>query len=162
MSASSVTSRRKLSLALQTDRYGWGREGGRVAAPGQGEPRWGKVPPMHSQARRAALLTWSAWRCLQVQVSSSPVYNTGRRLGKGGFGQVFLGTRSQKSRSAKDNKPVEVNRAFLLGGCLPAVCGHARRTAPGRSTCIRSVRASLDCHRVWPPPLSLPAGGPQV
>jgi hypothetical protein len=52
----------------------------------------------------------------QVQVSSSPVYTTGRRLGKGGFGQVFLGTRSQKSRSAKDQKPVEVRSA-----CLPAV-----------------------------------------
>ncbi|KAL4442959.1 hypothetical protein ABPG77_008450 [Micractinium sp. CCAP 211/92] len=58
----------------------------------------------------------------KVQVSNSPVYTTGRRLGKGGFGQVFLGTRSQKSRSAKDNKPVEVALKFehnTSKGCTP-------------------------------------------
>jgi hypothetical protein len=46
---------------------------------------------------------------LQVQVGSSPVYYAGRRLGKGGFGQVFLGTRAGKARSSlKDPKPSEV------------------------------------------------------
>ncbi|KAI3436643.1 hypothetical protein D9Q98_006059 [Chlorella vulgaris] len=58
----------------------------------------------------------------KVQVSSSPVYATGRRLGKGGFGQVFLGTRAQKPRSAKDQKPVEVALKFeheTSKGCTP-------------------------------------------
>lgn len=32
----------------------------------------------------------------------------GRRLGKGGFGQVFLGTRAAKGRATKDPKPAEV------------------------------------------------------
>jgi serine/threonine protein kinase len=47
-----------------------------------------------------------------VQVSSSPVYNTGKRLGKGGFGQVFLGTRAGKSRTQRDPKPNEVALKF--------------------------------------------------
>jgi serine/threonine protein kinase len=75
-------------------------------------------------------------------VSNSPVYNTGRRLGKGGFGQVFLGTRSQKSRSAKDNKPVEVTRVppawlpvargpLCAGPCpCPVPALYARRLKP--------------------------------
>lgn len=41
-------------------------------------------------------------------MSNSPVYLTGKRLGKGGFGQVFLGTRANRSRNTKDSKPVEV------------------------------------------------------
>eukprot|EP00887_Chlorella_sp_A99_P002731 scaffold6.g2731.t1 len=58
----------------------------------------------------------------KVQVSNSPVYNTGRRLGKGGFGQVFLGTRSTKARSTKDPKPSEVALKFehnTSKGCTP-------------------------------------------
>ena len=46
---------------------------------------------------------------MQVQVSNSPVYLTGKRLGKGGFGQVFLGTRAAKGRATKDPKPTEVH-----------------------------------------------------
>jgi serine/threonine protein kinase len=30
---------------------------------------------------------------LQVQVGNSPEYLTGRKLGKGGFGQVYVGKR---------------------------------------------------------------------
>jgi serine/threonine protein kinase len=30
---------------------------------------------------------------LQVQVGGSPVYRIGRKLGKGGFGQVYVGRR---------------------------------------------------------------------
>lgn len=58
----------------------------------------------------------------QVQVSNSPVYHTGRRLGKGGFGQVCLGTRAGRARSAKDAKPVEVALKFehkTSKGCTP-------------------------------------------
>ena len=42
----------------------------------------------------------------RVQVSSSPSYNVDKRLGKGGFGQVYLGKRYR--RSSKDSKPTEV------------------------------------------------------
>ena len=49
----------------------------------------------------------------QVQVQSSPVYMTGKRLGKGGFGQVFLGTRAGRARSTqKEPKPAEVALKF--------------------------------------------------
>lgn len=124
--------------------------------------------------------------CPQVQVSNSPVYTTGRRLGKGGFGQVcagsggggvayhsaacqltltqltqqaswahiaegslrlepvqtwlplwlqvFLGTRSQKSRSAKDQKPVEVR---------PVQQPHANMSRAGSSAIDALVVAML-------------------
>ena len=63
-------------------------------------------PALHCHAFCSLLLSFPP--SVQVQVSNSPVYNTGRRLGKGGFGQVFLGTRSTKARSTKDPKPTEV------------------------------------------------------
>ncbi len=71
-------------------------------------------------------------------MSNSPVYTTGRRLGKGGFGQVFLGTRSQKSRSAKDNKPVEVGPSqpcdVPCGGCALHAPAHLQlQPAPARN-----------------------------
>ncbi|KDD76924.1 hypothetical protein H632_c65p1 [Helicosporidium sp. ATCC 50920] len=59
---------------------------------------------------------------LRVQVSNSPVYLTGKRLGKGGFGQVFLGTRASKSRRGVDAKPSEVALKFehkSSKGCMP-------------------------------------------
>lgn len=41
------------------------------------------------------------------------MYMTGKRLGKGGFGQVFLGTRAGKARStSKEPKPAEVALKF--------------------------------------------------
>jgi serine/threonine protein kinase len=50
---------------------------------------------------------------LQVQVGSSPTYLTGKKLGKGGFGQVFLGTRTGKTRATtRETKPVEVALKF--------------------------------------------------
>ena len=49
----------------------------------------------------------------QVQVQSSPVYMTGKKLGKGGFGQVYLGTRAGRARStAREPKPTEVALKF--------------------------------------------------
>ena len=60
----------------------------------------------------------------QVQVQTSPVYIAGKRLGKGGFGQVFLGTRAGKARStAKEAKPAEVALKFehkTSKGCTAA------------------------------------------
>lgn len=38
----------------------------------------------------------------RVQVGSSPIYNADRRLGKGGFGQVFLGRRAFARRTHND------------------------------------------------------------
>ncbi|KAL6782597.1 MUT9 [Auxenochlorella protothecoides x Auxenochlorella symbiontica] len=58
----------------------------------------------------------------RVQVSNSPVYVTGRRLGKGGFGQVFLGNRANKARTAKETRPLEVALKFehkTSKGCAP-------------------------------------------
>lgn len=59
---------------------------------------------------------------VQVQISNSPVYLAGRRLGKGGFGQVFLGTRANRARGAKETKPLEVALKFehkTSKGCAP-------------------------------------------
>lgn len=92
----------------------------------------------------------------QVQVSNSPVYTTGRRLGKGGFGQVFLGTRSQKSRSAKDNKPVEVGAAprrlptHACGRCRAPRRGQPDRCWPARAWShagLRLGRVAWHCDR---------------
>lgn len=41
----------------------------------------------------AASVKRSAFVYLQVQVGGSPVYKVERKLGKGGFGQVFVGRR---------------------------------------------------------------------
>lgn len=37
----------------------------------------------------------------QVQVAGSPVYITDEKLGKGGFGIVYLGKRENKARAGK-------------------------------------------------------------
>lgn len=151
------------------------REGGGAGASAQGAERCLLI--LHAAALPASLLQLlllqrvllmglhTAWcsrccclhRCMvslcalllvQVQVSSSPVYATGRRLGKGGFGQVFLGTRAQKPRSAKDQKPVEVGEAHVRPGPAPSAVSEAqpaRQIGPpvlaSPSCCLsRSVR----------------------
>ena len=50
----------------------------------------------------------------------------GKRLGKGGFGQVFLGTRAAKGRAAKDPKPTEVGAAHWAGAVGAAGGGVGR------------------------------------
>ncbi|KAK9818133.1 hypothetical protein WJX72_007616 [[Myrmecia] bisecta] len=48
----------------------------------------------------------------KVQVGNSPVYLVDRRLGKGGFGQVFLGKRIPSKRLVNDPKPAQVALKF--------------------------------------------------
>lgn len=36
---------------------------------------------------------------LQVQVGGSPIYRIGKKLGKGGFGQVYVGRRISPANS---------------------------------------------------------------
>ena len=48
---------------------------------------------------------------LQTQVGSSPTYHVDKRLGKGGFGQVFLGKRVVVRRNSRDTKPHQVSEA---------------------------------------------------
>lgn len=48
----------------------------------------------------------------QVQIGQSPVYVVDKRLGKGGFGQVYLGKRLPRRTSARDTKPQQVAIKF--------------------------------------------------
>ena len=52
--------------------------------------------------------------CMQTQVGSSPTYHVDKRLGKGGFGQVFLGRRVVVRRNSRDTKPHQVCSEVLL------------------------------------------------
>lgn len=55
--------------------------------------------------------------CLQVQVGSSPVYKVERKLGKGGFGQVYVGRRmngGSTERTGPDAVEVTIDIHTLL------------------------------------------------
>lgn len=45
---------------------------------------------------------------MQVQVGNSPVYKTERKLGKGGFGQVYVGRRTSGGTERTGPDAVEV------------------------------------------------------
>lgn len=51
--------------------------------------------------------------CLQVQVGGSPLYKVERKLGKGGFGQVFLGRRLTGGNE-RGNGPLAMEVMWLL------------------------------------------------
>lgn len=46
---------------------------------------------------------------VQVQVGNSPVYKTERRLGKGGFGQVYVGRRVSGGSDRTGGDAIEVS-----------------------------------------------------
>ena len=52
---------------------------------------------------------------LQVQVGNSPVYKTERKLGKGGFGQVYVGRRVSGGSDRIGPDAIEV---CLRNSCL--------------------------------------------
>lgn len=45
---------------------------------------------------------------MQVQVGNSPVYKTERKLGKGGFGQVYVGRRVNGGSDRTGPEAIEV------------------------------------------------------
>ena len=51
---------------------------------------------------------------LQVHHSSMPIYKVGKRLGKGGFGQVFLAARMKQRKVTPVNKPNQVHHLSPL------------------------------------------------
>lgn len=50
---------------------------------------------------------------LQVQVGNSPVYKIERKLGKGGFGQVYVGRRVHGGSDRTGPDAVEVRNTLL-------------------------------------------------
>jgi hypothetical protein len=49
---------------------------------------------------------------IQVQVGNSPKYKLERRLGKGGFGQVYVGRRTSPATSSSGAGALEVCRSY--------------------------------------------------
>lgn len=57
---------------------------------------------------------------VQVQVGNSPLYKTERKLGKGGFGQVYVGRRlSGGSTDRTGPDAIEVNRRWFFNIIVP-------------------------------------------
>ena len=52
---------------------------------------------------------------VQVKVQNSPMYTIGARLGKGGYGFVYRGVRTQANRKSFRDKPLNVSGSKLLG-----------------------------------------------
>lgn len=50
---------------------------------------------------------------MQVQVSNSPTYKVERKLGKGGFGQVYVGRRVSGGSGRTGPDAVEVIQLFI-------------------------------------------------
>lgn len=52
--------------------------------------------------------------CSQVQVGSSPLYKVEKKLGKGGFGQVFVGRRVSGGTDQTGPDAIEVSLTTLI------------------------------------------------
>lgn len=62
-----------------------------------------------------------SWFLLQVQVGGSPMYRLDRKLGKGGFGQVYVGRRASAlntNERTTGSGAVEVWHLFFVVPCL--------------------------------------------
>jgi serine/threonine protein kinase len=59
---------------------------------------------------------------MQVQVSGSPVYKIERKLGKGGFGQVYVGRRVSGGTERTGPQAVEVDLTPYAVLQLMSVC----------------------------------------
>ena len=57
----------------------------------------------------------SAWLFLQVAISSAPQFLVGGQLGKGGFGQVFKGSRAYPRATKDPTKPMQVGHQRCAG-----------------------------------------------
>jgi serine/threonine protein kinase len=57
---------------------------------------------------------------IQVQVGNSPVYKIDRKLGKGGFGQVYVGRRIRNVSERSGPHAAEVSNKHL---CSPVTLG---------------------------------------
>lgn len=71
----------------------------------------------------------------KVQVGASPVYIVDKRLGKGGFGQVYLGRRVAK-KPTKGNAPLEAR--FLTQTKAPA--GGKRTLLASAAACVAATQ----------------------
>lgn len=59
----------------------------------------------------------------QVQVGGSPTYNVDKKLGKGGFGQVYLGKRvGVPRRSTKQTDTMQTEARFQVPSLMPYQC----------------------------------------
>lgn len=88
----------------------------RAAAGASASPECAPHLPPATRVRVAAL---------QVQVGGSPLYITDKKLGKGGFGQVYMGRRAQPT---KDKDGANAN---MVRRRPPPASVAARLQAPG-------------------------------
>lgn len=70
------------------------------------------VPPKVWFGMLMHFITMTLSHAPQVQIGQSPVYTVDKRLGKGGFGQVYLGKRLARRSSTRDTKPQTVAIKF--------------------------------------------------
>lgn len=62
---------------------------------------------------------------MQVQVGGSPIYIVDKKLGKGGFGQVYCGKRAQATKEkdgANANMVSGQQHQLTSSGSLPGAC----------------------------------------
>lgn len=64
---------------------------------------------------------------MQVQVSNSPTYKVERKLGKGGFGQVYVGRRVSGGSGRTGPDAVEVIQLFIAIFEVSASHFHSKR-----------------------------------